>query len=323
MRKKDVIIVVKRKFKRFLKFIIESMAVILVVYGVFSAGGHLKAKKDAIKQQELAQQEAKNKENQQEESTSENENPKLSETELNKTFNNIIKQYKGNNEIGIVYKNFSTGYKYSQEDNKYFTAASTIKVVYAMRIYDRIRNGEVSEDADIYYNENHLEEGNGQITNNKKKNSYKLDYVIQNMIQYSDNTATNMLVGNSATAADLLVKYLDSLGVNLSQEEAQNNRITPAMMDVVWTKLYKERDKYQKLIKYLEDSEAGEVIKDGIPNKKIASKYGALGSNYHETAIIFGDKDYMLLIYTNKLNKSKQAIKEIAKKIDEITNNNM
>ena len=316
-----MIIVVKKKFKKFLKFVIESMAVILVVYGVFSTGGHFKAKKDAIKQQELAQQEAQNKEKQQEESTS--ENTKLSETELNETFDNIIEQYKGNNEIGIVYKNFSTGYKYSQGENNYFTAASTIKVVYAMRIYDRISNGEVSEDADIYYNPNHLEEGNGQITNNNKKNSYKLDYVIQNMIQYSDNTATNMLIGDSATASDLLVKYLNNLGVKLSQEEAQKNSVTPAMMEVVWTKLYNERDKYSKLIKYLEDSEAGEVIKEGIPNKKIASKYGALDANYHETAIVFGDKDYMLLIYTNKLDKSKQAIKDIAKKIDEITNNNM
>ena len=317
-----MIIVVKKKFKRFLKFVIESMAVILVIYGVFSAGGHLKAKKDAIKQQELAQQEAQNKEKQQqEESTS--ENMKLSKTELNETFDNIIEQYKGNNEIGIVYKNFSTGYKYSQEENNYFTAASTIKVVYAMRIYDRIRNGEVSEDADIFYSEKHLEEGNGLITNNKKKNSYKLDYVLQNMIQYSDNTATNMLVGDSTTAADLLVKYFNSLGVNLSMEEAQKNRITPAMMEAVWTKLYNERDKYSKLIKYLEDSEAGEVIKEGIPNKKIASKYGALDSNYHETAIVFGEKDYMLLIYTNNLNNSKQVIKNIAKKIDEITNNNM
>lgn len=316
-----MIIVVKKKFKKFLKFVIESMAVVLVVYGVFSTGGHFKAKKDAIKQQELAQQEAQNKEKQQEESTS--ENTKLSETELNETFDNIIEQYKGNNEIGIVYKNFSTGYKYSQGENNYFTAASTIKVVYAMRIYDRISNGEVSEDADIFYSENHLEEGNGLITNNKKKNSYKLDYVIQNMIQYSDNTATNMLIGDSATATDLLVKYLDNLGVKLSQEEAQKNRITPAMMEVVWTKLYNERDKYSKLIKYLEDSKAGEVIKEGIPNKKIASKYGALDANYHETAIVFGGEDYMLLIYTNKLDKSKQAIKDIAKKIDEITNNNM
>ena len=313
--------VVKRTGKRILKFIIESTAVVLIIYGVFSAGAHIKARKDAIKQQELAQQEAQNEENKQEEVVVENK--KLSEIELNEAMENLIEQYKGNNEIGIVYKNFSTGYRYAQEDKHYFTAASTIKVVYAMKIYDRIRNGEVSKNADIFYNEKFLEEGNGQITNNKKKDSYKLEYVIQNMIQYSDNTATNMLMGSSATASTFVVKYLAELGVTLPQEEALNNRITPAMMEVVWTKLYRERDKYPELIKYLEDSREGEWIKEGIPDKKVASKYGALDANYHDTAIVFGDKDYMLLIYTNNLNNSGQSIKNIAKKIDEITNKNM
>lgn len=313
--------VVKRIGKRILKFIIESTAVILIIYGVFSAGAQIKARKDAIKQQELAQQEAQNKENKQEEPVVEKK--KLSEIELNEAMENLIEQYKGNNEIGIVYKNFSTGYRYAQEDKHYFTAASTIKVVYAMKIYDRIRNGELSKDADIYYNPKFLEEGNGQITNNTKQDSYKLDYVIQNMIQYSDNTATNMLMGNSATASAFVVKYLAELGVTLPQAEAQKNRITPAMMEVVWTKLYKERDKYPELIKYLEDSKEGEWIKEGIPDKKVASKYGALDANYHDTAIVFGDKDYILLIYTNNLRNSGQSIKDIAKKIDEITNNNM
>lgn len=313
--------VVKRIGKRILKFIIESTAVLLIIYGVFSAGAQIKARKDAIKQQELAQQEAQNKENKQEEPVVEKK--KLSEIELNEAMENLIEQYKGNNEIGIVYKNFSTGYRYAQEDKHYFTAASTIKVVYAMKIYDRIRNGELSKDADIYYNPKFLEEGNGQITNNTKQDSYKLDYVIQNMIQYSDNTATNMLMGNSATASAFVVKYLAELGVTLPQVEAQKNRITPAMMEVVWTKLYKERDKYPELIKYLEDSKEGEWIKEGIPDKKVASKYGALDANYHDTAIVFGDKDYILLIYTNNLRNSGQSIKDIAKKIDEITNNNM
>ena len=313
--------VVKRTGKRVLKFIIESIAVILIIYGVFSAGGHIKARKDAIKQQELAKQEAQNEENKHEEVVVENK--KLSEIELNEAMENLIEQYKGNNEIGIVYKNFSTGYRYAQEDKHYFTAASTIKVVYAMKIYDRIRNGEVSKNADIFYNEKFLEEGNGQITNNKKKDSYKLEYVIQNMIQYSDNTATNMLMGNSATASTFVVKYLAELGVTWPQEEALNNRITPAMMEVVWTKLYKERDKYPELLKYLEDSDDGEWIKEGIPDKKVASKYGAIETNYHDTALVFGDKDYMLLIYTNNLNNSGQSIKNIAKKIDEITNKNM
>lgn len=313
--------VVKRIGKRILKFIIESTAVLLIIYGVFSAGAQIKARKDAIKQQELAQQEAQNKENKQEEPVVEKK--KLSEIELNEAMENLLEQYKGNNEIGIVYKNFSTGYRYAQEDKHYFTAASTIKVVYAMKIYDRIRNGELSKDADIYYNPKFLEEGNGQITNNTKQDSYKLDYVIQNMIQYSDNTATNMLMGNSATASAFVVKYLAELGVTLPQAEAQKNRITPAMMEVVWTKLYKERDKYPELIKYLEDSKEGEWIKEGIPDKKVASKYGALDANYHDTAIVFGDKDYILLIYTNNLRNSGQSIKDIAKKIDEITNNNM
>ena len=311
----------KRIGKRILKFIIESTAVLLIIYGVFSAGAQIKARKDAIKQQELAQQEAQNKENKQEEPVVEKK--KLSEIELNEAMENLLEQYKGNNEIGIVYKNFSTGYRYAQEDKHYFTAASTIKVVYAMKIYDRIRNGELSKDADIYYNPKFLEEGNGQITNNTKQDSYKLDYVIQNMIQYSDNTATNMLMGNSATASAFVVKYLAELGVTLPQVEAQKNRITPAMMEVVWTKLYKERDKYPELIKYLEDSKEGEWIKEGIPDKKVASKYGALDANYHDTAIVFGDKDYILLIYTNNLRNSGQSIKDIAKKIDEITNNNM
>ena len=312
--------VVKRTGKRILKFIIESTAVILIIYGVFSAGAHVKSKKDAVRQQELEQQ-VQNKENKQEEPVVEKK--KLSEIELNEAMENLIEQYKGNNEISIVYKNFSTGYRYAQEDKYYFTAASTIKVVYAMKIYDRIRNGELSKDADIYYNPKFLEEGNGQITNNTKQDSYKLDYVIQNMIQYSDNTATNMLVGNSATASAFVVKYLAELGITLPQIEAQNNRITPAMMEVVWTKLYKERDKYPELIKYLEDSKEGESIKEGIPDKKVASKYGALNANYHDTAIVFGDRDYMLLIYTNNLSDSRQSIKNIAKKIDEITNNNM
>ncbi|WP_314397274.1 serine hydrolase [uncultured Gemella sp.] len=311
----------KRTGKRVLKFIIESIAVILIVYGVFSAGGHIKARKDAIKQQEMAKQEAQNEENKKEEPIVENK--RLSDTELNEALDRVIEQYKGNNEIGIVYKNFSTGYRYAQEDKHYFTAASTIKVVYAMKIYDRIRNGEVSKNADIFYNEKFLEEGNGQITNNQKKDSYKLEYVIQNMIQYSDNTATNMLMGSSATASTFVVKYLAELGVTLPQEEALNNRITPAMMEVVWTKLYKEQDKYPELLKYLEDSDDGEWIKEGIPNKKVASKYGAIETNYHDTALVFGDKDYMLLIYTNNLNNSGQSIKNIAKKIDEITNKNM
>ena len=304
--------------KRILKFFIESLAVVLIIYGVFSAGGYLKAKKDA-KNQETTQQ-AENNQNKEQKPE---EKKKLDTIELDKAMKNIISQYKANNEIGIVYKNFSTGYRFSEDDEQYFSAASTIKVVYAMKIYDRINAGELSKDADIAYDPKYLEEGGGEITNQEKKDSYKLDYVIQNMIQYSDNTATKMLIGNTATATDVLVKYFATLGITLPPTEAAKNRITPKMMEVVWTKLYNERDKYQDLIKYLEESSDNEWIKQGIPNKKIASKYGGIDANMHDTAIVFGNQDYMLLIYTNNLKNSAKGIIDISREINQLTENNM
>lgn len=304
--------------KRILKFFIESLAVVLIVYGVFSVGGYLKAKKDA-KKQETTQQ-AENNQNKEQKPE---EKKKLNTIELDKAMKNIISQYKANNEIGIVYKNFSTGYRFSEDDEQYFSAASTIKVVYAMKIYDRINAGEIRKDDDIKYDPKYLEEGGGEITNQEKKDSYKLDYVIQNMIQYSDNTATKMLIGNTATATDILVKYFATLGITLPQAEAAKNRITPKMMEAVWTKLYNERDKYQDLIKYLEASSDNEWIKQGIPGKKIASKYGGIDANMHDTAIVFGNQDYMLLIYTNNLKNSANSIIDISKEINKLTENNM
>ena len=308
----------KRLIKRILKFFIESLAVVLLVYGVFSAGGYLKAKKDA-KNQETTQQ-AENNQNKEQKPE---EKKKLDTIELDKAMKNIISQYKVNNEIGIVYKNFSTGYRFSEDDERYFSAASTIKVVYAMKIYDRINAGEIRKDDDIKYDPKYLEEGAGEITNQEKKDSYKLDYVIQNMIQYSDNTATKMLIGNTATATDVLVKYFATLGITLPPTEAEKNRITPKMMEAVWTKLYNERDKYQDLIKYLEASSDNEWIKQGIPNKKIASKYGGIDANMHDTAIVFGNQDYMLLIYTNDLKNSAKGIIDISREINQLTENNM
>lgn len=95
------------------------------------------------------------------------------------------------------------------------------------------------------------------------------------------------------------------------------------MMEAVWTKLYNERDSYTKLLEYLENSEDSEWIKRGIPNKKVASKYGGISTYMHDTAIVFGNEDYMLLIYTNNLSHSGDSIAKMAKSINELTDSNM
>ena len=135
----------KKIFKRILKFFIETSVVILMTYVVFSAGEYLKAKKDAEKgQNNSVQQIDNNEQKEQEKEQPAQEKKKMSKIELDEAMNNIIAKYKGNNEIGVVYKNFSTGYRYAVNDDKYFAAASTVKVAYAMKVYDRIKKGEVA-----------------------------------------------------------------------------------------------------------------------------------------------------------------------------------
>ena len=74
---------------------------------------------------------------------------------------------------------------------------------------------------------------------------------------------------------------------------------------------------------YLKNSESNEWIKQGILNKTIASKYGAIDNIANNTAIVYDEKgDYLLIIYTEALSNSGEAIAEIADKINKLHDDN-
>ena len=317
-----------RIFKRILKFIIESSVIILITYSVFKTGSFVKAKKDAKiaaqQQSQAVNNETNQNANNQNQQTQQQTNVKMTKEQLDDAFAMLLDKYQTNsNEIGFVYKNFSTGYRYSQNDNKYFVGASTTKLIYAMHIYDRMQKGELDENTEVAYDPKFLQDGGGEITNQPKKDSYPLEYVLKNMIQYSDNTATEMLMINPTNAMNVKVNYLAKLGATYPAKQANENLVSPGLMELVWTKLYDNRADYKQLLTYLQNSNDNEWIKQGIPNKTIASKYGAYETYAHDTAIVFGDKDYLLIIYTNNVKNSGQVIKQLANEINSLTDNNM
>ncbi|MBF0849187.1 serine hydrolase, partial [Streptococcus danieliae] len=73
------------------------------------------------------------------------------------------------------------------------------------------------------------------------------------------------------------------------------------------------------LIKYLKDTQASAWIKQGIPGKTIASKYGQIPNVSNDTSIVFGENgDYLLLIYTEGLPNPGTSIPDIARQINEL-----
>lgn len=253
------------------------------------------------------------------------EKVKLTSSQMDEEINKIVNNYSTeNNRISVVYKDMKSGYRYGVNDNDYFSAASTTKVVYAMYIYDRIESGQLSNDEMVEYRAGMLENGGGEITNREKQKTYPLDYVIMNMLKYSDNTATNMLLVNKTNGIKLMVNYMSKLGITMPEDKANENKVTSAMMEKVWTYLYENQDKYSKVIEYLKESESNEWIKEGINNKTIASKYGQLAGVANDTAIVYGNNNdnYILLIYTENLSNSETVIPEIANKINKLHDDN-
>lgn len=322
---------VKKKKNKKLQLFVEFLICCIIIVSVFGLrstyGKWFLKEQDKTSENQQSNNQENNQNNDQNNNQKQDQEAKkvlLTPSEKTEAINSIINEYKtDNNKISVIYKDLKEDYRYSFNEEEYFPAASTTKVIYALFIYDKIKKGQLAEDAMIDYKEKYLTEGGGEITNGPKKDKYPLEDVIMNMLTHSDNTATAMIVGNNTNAAHVLKYYFDKLKVEYNQKMIENNKVTASMMEKIWQYLYKNQNDYPKIIEYLKNSESNEWIKQGILNKTIASKYGAIDNIANNTAIVYDEKgDYLLIIYTEALSNSGEAISEIADKINKLHDDN-
>lgn len=314
---------VNKKLQLFAEFLICSL-IIFSIFGLRNSYGKIFLKEEQ-KDTQTTKQEVQTNNTQTEQVNQEVKQEKLTPDQLTVRIDEIISQYNtSNNKIAVVYNDLKSGYRYGLNDKEYFSAASTTKVVYALYIYDRIEKGQLSSNMMIKFDKSLVTAGGGEITNKQAKSQYPIEEVVMNMLTYSDNTATNMLIGNNANAEQVLGYYLNKLNITNVENMTSNNKVTPEIMEKIWLYLYENQEKYPKVIDYLKQSSANEWIKDGITGKLIASKYGAVNSSSHDTAIIYDTKgDYILLIYTDSVSDAGNAIAGIAEKINKLHDDNI
>lgn len=255
--------------------------------------------------------------------TTNSEEQKYNNEQMTGAINNVIATYEtkySKAKISVVYNDLKTGFRYGYNDKEYFSVASTAKVIYAMDTYDRIASGEIDPSVPLAYKASYAASGNGHITNNSKKKSYDLETVLMNMITFSDNTATNILLqGSNKNMMTIVNRVYANLGISTDQVLLEANKMQPETIEKVWLYLYKNQDKYPRLIQYLKDTKASAWIKQGIPNKTIASKYGQVPNYSNDTSIVYGDNgDYILLIYTEGLPNPATSIPDIASQINKL-----
>ena len=240
---------------------------------------------------------------------------KVEDEEVKNLIENIRSEYGLNtSNFGFFYYNVNTRKYYLYNEDKYFTAASTVKVPVAMYYYEKINNGEFTLESTLKYTSNNFEAGGGDVTNKYKAGSnIKLSVLLEELIVDSDNTANNILIGNIGFKAyrKEIKKYSDR---DLSSTFYSSNVTTPGYSFDVIMYLYKHSDKFPKLLEDMKKSSFGKYLKEYL-DYDVAHKYGSYNGYVHDYGIIYGKDTYIVGVFTKGKNNADKLIANIGKRL--------
>ena len=210
------------------------------------------------------------------------------------------------NNFAFFYYNQDTKKYYFYNENKYFTAASTVKVPVAMLYYDKINNGELTLDTTLKYTSDCYEAGGGTTASTYKEgDSIPIKFLLEQAIVNSDNTAVNILIKN--------------LGWNQYRKDITNASYGCDLLKY----LYNNIDSYSELIENMKKSSGGQYLKKYIDKYDVAHKYGSYNGYIHDYGIVFGETTYLIGVYTKSITNADELIANISKEVLESINSNI
>ena len=242
----------------------------------------------------------------------------LEETESEEV-KNLISQIMSKNGLnssnfGFFFYNINTREYYFYNEDKYFTAASTVKVPVAMLYYDKINTGEITEDDTLLYKSNAYEAGAGDVTSKYRPGSYiPYSVLLEELIVDSDNTANNILISNIGWKQYRydIAEYSDR---ELSSTFYGSNVTCPGFAYDVIKYLYNHSSEYTELLENMKKSSYGKYLKEYL-DYDVAHKYGSYGGYVHDYGIIYGKQTYLMGVYTRNINNAPTLIASIGKQV--------
>lgn len=239
----------------------------------------------------------------------------------------------------LYIKNLVTKEVMQINEREIVPSASIIKLFIMGYIFEMVNRGVIRLEDRIAASKDHRVDG-GIISLLSHENSYTLKDLITLMIVESDNTATNLLI--DLAGMDDINSFINTLGF-------KDTRLQRKMMDFEgslkgWENyttafevggfleaLYMGNIismEYSKLmVETMKNQRDSRMMRREIPDKVIiAHKTGDLPNLNHDAGIIFGDSDYIFVMFTwdGRDNMTgRRLIGEVAKRVYEYFNKTM
>ena len=218
------------------------------------------------------------------------------------------------NGFGLVYYDINSKRTIEINADKQFVAASTIKIPINMLMYDMIQDKKIDINEKLKYEECDYEDGAGVLQETDLSEPIAIKTLSDLSIIHSDNIAINMLLRK--VGEEKRYSYIEEIvGHSIVHE---GNSITPKDSFKILKRLYSnpENNKYYSdMIETMKKTEYHDRIDKYIPKEIVAHKIGDFAPYVNDTAIVYKDNPYILVVFTKDIPEADEVIGQVSKMI--------
>lgn len=308
----------KKDIKKRLKILVTCLICIIVIIQIQNENQKVSAKQESANTQETEQIQEEATEELAEENTEQVE--EVVEPTEDEEIKNLITEIKTQNNLteenfAFFYYNPQTQKYYFDNQNKYFKAASTVKVPVAIMYYDKIKNGELTKESTLQYTSDDYEEGGGTTASlYSVGDNVPISYLLEQSIVNSDNTAVNILIDGIGyrKCREQIAEFSDE---QFTEEFYTTNLTTADLGYNIINRIYQNQADYEELIGFMKKSSNGEYLKKYVTEYDVAHKYGSYAGNVHDYGIVYSDSPYLIGVYTQGVSGADELIANISRQV--------
>ena len=224
-------------------------------------------------------------------------------TEFYEELNEIVEGYPHFDyyDISMAYYDIETGLSLLINPDKHYFSASVMKAPYMLYIYRLALAGEADLEEKLVYTEGFKREGTGVLKNMETDTEYTIEELIGYCLEESDNSAFAML--RKKFPEEGYTEYIKSLGITHEDDSKAFNQPqicgeTALIFSKAIHDFIQEGNPYSENLHYHMTHSRNAMIYGG-ENSEVVRKYGWHGGYFHDMAIVYGERPYLLTIMTN------------------------
>jgi len=220
--------------------------------------------------------------------------------------------------VGFYLTDVETNMTISYNATEDFQPASSVKAGFALYAVKEIDSGKYSLNDKMKYEEKHQCGGSGSIKNSPFGTEFTLREIIHRTINESDNVGYYMLLDKFGYEG--YNKMISDLGCKTwLSDYSKWGFMTPQELNLIWQEIYAyAQNSFWGGWLFEEFTNAQfNFVKQCLPEYKSAHKSGFNQQGFHDSAVVFGDRTYIMTIMTTQNWWTIENMDKIAEVLDD------